>query len=59
MLNRITNKIKNKKGSVDLVTILIAIVIFAAVAYFSLTAIGTSIGNGAKTTQSSIDNMLK
>lgn len=53
------NKIKNKKGSADLIVIMIAIVIFAAVTFFTLTSIGNSMGSGAKTTQTTINDMLK
>ena len=53
------NKIKSKKGSADLVVIMIAIVVFAAVTFFTLASIGNSMGSGAKTTQSTINNMLK
>ena len=52
-------KLTTKKGGSDLIVILIAIVIFAAVSFFSFTSLGNSIGKGTQTSQTTINNMLK
>lgn len=53
------SKIKNRKGAVDIVVILIGIIIFASISMYCFKSLGKSVGTGAKNTEQTFTKMLK